>query len=429
MNGYMKKAILVFLCAACCPQLYGGGTETGANLGVLSPQPDKDTIYRQPRKFPVQIAVGGRVDVLAFYDTYASQTTRGGIHYYFPLAPLEGSAGVDVNEHGTMGFGVASSRLNAKFTAPDIFNAKTTAYFEVDFMGNSDNNINTIRVRHAWFNFAWVRSNLRLGQSYLMSVAEDISPDVVSFGGGSPFNPISRPIQIVYTYKLNDLFDVSASSSMGLSPRQGTSNVPEFQGRVRIDNKKNLIAGVVMGYMSVRPRTMTDDTLKAHSRVTAASLSVFGRYTFPSGYKLSAYSIWGENLSTMDMTGGYAKQLDDHSEDYKYSPTRTWSGWLDMASPIIKRHWQWGVFAGFQKNLGATKPIDVNTAFIPWYGIDRLWRVAPRLYFIYNNVTFGFEYMYNRASWAKVMAPNYKPLELYPDTQDNRITFLARFNF
>lgn len=380
----------------------------------------------------VKIRFGGRIDAQLFTDTYNSKTTNGGILYYFPLAPAYTSQGADINRVSTLRFGVASSRINLTVTAPDLLGAEARGYVETDFMGSGDV-LGVLRLRHAYVGLNWRRSQLLVGQTNNLSVPEEITPNTVAFGAGVPFNPLSRIPQIRYTRQVGESVRLSAAVGMYAGKEgeaQACGLVPDFAVRLTAGGPDALV-GFSGAVKSIRPRNLTADSVRTTRRMTAFSASAFALYRFGGGHRLSVFVMWGQDLSTLNLLGGYGPRLSETERgeaDYGYTATQTVATWIEFETRTMKG-WQPGLLVGWTKNLGSGRAIDLAQASIPDRGIDRCIRVAPRLWYHYRQLSFGLEYLYNSASWGRVFDRRYRPTERYADTQDHRLTLLARFKF
>lgn len=146
---------------------------------------------------------------------------------------------------------------------------------------------------------------------------------------------------------------------------------------------------------------------------------------------MTAFAMWGEDLSTLSMLGGCGPRLRDVERgetDYGYTTTQTIAMWLGFETKIMKG-WQPGLLTGWTKNLGSGREIDLAEAEIPDKGIDWYFRLSPRLWYHYKQLSFGLEYMYSLASWGRAFDAHYRPTERYENSQNHRVTLLARFKF
>lgn len=386
----------------------------------------------------VAFKFGGRVDALGFVDTYESKATRRGIHYFFPLAPKYDPQGNDLHKESSLRAGAAPSRLNATVLAPEILGAVGKAFVEADFMGTSDNTFGGFRLRHAYMSLDWERGQFLAGQTDHLSIPVEVTPDVVSYGGANPINPLARLPQFRYTHKLTR--NLSAAAAVGIfggtyGEMQSAATVPDVQLKLAWTESGRWMMGVSGGFRAIRPRKITDDEVKTTKKMSLFQASAYGSYTFGGGYCVKLFGMWGQDLSALSMMGGFAPKLTDVSTgnpDYGYMPIRSMATWLDFSTRKFNG-WQAGIYAGWAKNLGTSKDIDLSCESIGDYsadgGIDWHIRIAPRVYYQYKNLSFGLEYMYSLASWGETFSARYRPVERYDNTSNHRVTLLTRFKF
>ena len=397
-------------------------------LTVL-PRAEADGEKKESR---VKLKFGGRIDAQVFTDTYESKSANSGIFYYFPVAPEYTDGGYDMNSENTLRFGVASSRFHLTATADDVLGGQAGGYVETDFMG-VNGNLGSLRIRHMYVNLKWKRSSLLIGQTNNLSVPEAGFPNTVSFGCGTPINPLSRIPQIRFSHKLGGWGELSAALGM-YAGSEGESQayglVPDVAVRFTIGDDQTALS-LSGSVKSIRPRNMTADSMRTTERMTAFTASVFGVHTFGGGHQLTAFCMWGQDLSTLNMLGGYGPLLRDvesGTRDYGYVPTQALAVWVGFETKIMKG-WQPGIFTGWIKNLGTSQPVDLTQASIPDQGIDWYYRLAPRIWYHYKQLSFGLEYMYSLASWGRSFNAYYRPVERYANSQNHRLTLLARFKF
>lgn len=411
MKRYLSVFILIALSAAC-----------------LSARAEGDA----PQK-KVRFKFGGRLDAQVFTDTYASKATYNGLFYFFPLAPEYNKYGDDIRRESSLRFGVANTRLSAAVMASGILGAEAKAFVETDFMG-SGNVFGVLRLRHAYISLDWPRSQLLIGQTNNLAVPEDIFPNTVAHGCGTPMNPLSRIPQVRYTRRFGEVVRLSGALQMYAGAEgeaQSYGMIPDVTLRLTVGDPKGSMIGFGGGFKSIRPRNLTADSVRTTKRMTAFNASIFGLHTFGGGHKITAFAMWGQDLSTLNMLGGYGPQLRDifaGDLDYGYTATQAVALWADFETRVMKG-WQPGLFTGWTKNLGTGKPVDLASAAIPDKGIDWYFRLSPRLWYHYKMLSFGLEYMYSLASWGRSFDAYYRPTERWANTDNHRVTLLARFKF
>ena len=320
--------------------------------------------------------------------------------------------------------------------------AKTSAYFEGEFFGNSNPNINTFRLRHAYLKLSWPKTELMVGQYWHPMFVTSCSPDPVSFNTGAPFVVFSRNPQIRLTqvagrfrFLLTALsqLDFTNTGPDGASPKYLRNSVlPEldFQVQYNVKNDKKgteFLVGAGVDYMVITPLLSTNVTLQKaydtvvnnlvvyHNAATATyvtnqtipawTVNVFAKLRIPAlTFKLGGF--WGQDMYPFTMPGGYVvKNVTDPGKgtvDYANIPVL--SGWGDFSTNGKK--WQFGIFGGYCKNLGAGVKVTG-----PYYSrgpdIDYLYRISPRMVLNVNKFRFAPEIEYTVAAYGKTNEKGY----------------------
>lgn len=377
---------------------------------------------------------GGRIDVMIFSDSYNHVATRNGLQYIAPVAPSLNSKGEDVNFQNRLRMSASPSRFNYQMTATNVMGANLKGMIEVDFMGNTDANQNLIRMRHVYIDMKWDRRSLLIGQTSHLSMPDEAACNTVTYGGGYPFYPLNRPVQVQFHQKMGENYTLALAAAMfsgKTGDMQSYAMIPDFQARITSSHAKGLSWGAFAGFKVIKPRTLTADESLAKETLTSFNAGAFARMVFPAGYAIKLYGIWGQELSSLSVMGGYAPLLSDAGkQDYGYTSIAGVSALADFESPVSKKGWQWGIFGGMQQNLGSADEINPAKVSVTYPGMDNFWRLAPRVFYHYQkSLSFGLEYMASGAKWAESMDENYKPIDTHDATLNHRITFLARYKF
>lgn len=377
---------------------------------------------------------GGRIDFLTYWDNYKNVENFNGVQVKFPSRPEYNSKGENINFQPRLRMSVAPTRFNYTINATNVMGANVKGFIEVDFMGNADNLLGMLRLRHAYIDMQWKTRSLVIGQTSHLSMADEAVLNVVTYGGGMPFNPLNRPLQIQFNQKFGKNSTITLAAAMfngSVGVEQGNSMVPDFHVRYTGGAADGFSYGATAGVRLLKPRTLTADSSFATKQMVTFDAAVFARYIFGGGYGLRVYGIIGQDISPLTMIGGYATLYSERTiQDYGYAPLSSYSAFVDFETPSYKEHWQLGIFAGYQQNLGSTQQIDLSKLVTSNPGIDRFWRIAPRIYYNYKkHLSFGLEYMFSGASWAKEMDRYYRPVSGSKNAYDDRVTFIARFKF
>ncbi len=399
----------------------------------------------QDQKFG--ITFGGFVKNDFFFDSRQTVSIREGHFLLYPAAILKDSNGKDINAKSSFNFLSIQTRLSGKITGPDAFGAKTSGIIEADFFGNEnaafiDNN--GFRLRHATAKLNWTKTELLFGQFWHPMFITASFPGVISFNTGVPFQPFSRNPQVRITHKLGKLSLIAALcaqrdfASPGGSTALRNSTQPEahlqFQYYTKNDSlKKEFLIGAGVGYKTITPRlnseistttpakyeidtTTTPWTVKVTNASTSTkkfvvdesvsglSATAFLKIKIPAlTFKL--HGVYGQNLFDLTMLGGYAVDTitDAITGLQEYNPTNTVSGWIDVNTNGEKI--QYGLFAGYTKNLGVNKNIMASSiASISnttrGYNISSVYRVSPRVVFISGKFSLATEIEMTTAAYA-----------------------------
>ena len=391
---------------------------------------------------------GGFIEFKSYFDDYRSRVSRYDHIYFYPLAPKLNTSGTDMNSTGSLNFSVATSRLTFTVSGMRLLNANITSYIEADFTGSAENYIGMLNLRHAYINMEWEKSSLLFGQTDHLNSVKEVVGQTVGFGAGYPFNPLNRNMQIRFTHKLAKGVDLilaahmfSGHNSLGPAKAQAQAGLPNLQAQLKFGNPDKIFGGVTFGYKLLKPR-VSDNSNFYKETIGSYDINAFFRANIAKGYTLRLWGIYGENLSHLGMIGGYGKYVDYLSSstspigDYPYVNIKAYSTWIDFETPSFN-NFKFGVFAGYQKNLGTSKSMDMtfvggDYAFgfykdpkLNWFS-----RISPRVtYSLTKKLIFGLEYSLSHARWAKSVDMYFKPVEQFDVNHNNRIEFMAKYLF
>ena len=410
----MKRALLLFACV------------TAALTGFAQ---KKDFSY----KFYGQV----RTDL--FYNTRANQETVDGLFYMYPLDKAPDADGEDMNATPNGSFYVLYTRLGVDLGGPKLGKAKTSAKVELDFRG-SGTTYSTVRIRHAYFNLQWTKSNLLLGQTW-HPLFGDVSPQILNLSVGAPFQPFGRAPQIRYRYNSRNLQLTGAaiwqSQYLSAGPAGKSQSyiknscVPELY--IGADYKStNWLVGAGIELLSLTPRTVStkkeDDTelkYKVNERITTLSYEAHLKYTGKDWF-VAAKSVLGSNLTQVSMLGGYGiKSIDQRTGEQKYTPLRTSSTWVNA---VYGKKWKPGIFLGYAKNLGTKDELASNILYGTGTNLDQLVTAGAELTYNLPHWKFGAEYTYSTAWYGDLKLSNGKISDTHA-VSNNRIVAVAMFMF
>ncbi len=118
--------------------------------------------------------------------------------------------------HGRMKFTAQGSRFNLTIKGPDLWGAKTSGFFEMDFDSNENPNLGlqtssnsfTPRLRHAMFRFNWPTTELLFGQYWSM-FCEFFSENVQDGPLQGHGTPTARMAQVRVSQQFGDGFTIA----------------------------------------------------------------------------------------------------------------------------------------------------------------------------------------------------------------------------
>jgi len=337
-----------------------------------------------------------------FYDTRQTSIlncSREGHFYLYPDDVLYDINGNDVNANPGFHILNIQSRIRGDITGPDAFRAKTSGAIEAEFFGTSENDVNGLRLRHAFVKLDWAKTSLLIGQTWHPLFPAESFPGTISFNTGAPFNPFSRNPQVKLTRKLG-LMSISLTA---YSQRDFTSTGPEGYSykylrnsglpganiQLRIPSGEIFTGWIGFDYKTLRPELKT--TANVETDATIGGFSVFANTKFKTKpVTISLMGIYGQNTSDLVMIGGYAvSEVTDTICQFKsYTNLTTTSFWIDMSTNGKKM--MLGIFTGYSKNLGANVPVS-GAVYGRGTNIDHLFRVSPRITFTEGRLSFSAE--------------------------------------
>ena len=298
----------------------------------------------------------GTIDPQAFYDTREVVSAREEQLLFYPAPIVLDADGNDLNAQPSLNMLTTTARLSLAVKAPDVGKAKMTGYLEGDFTGSTNDGINMFRLRHAYLNMRWEKSNLLIGQYWHPMVAHEVMPGTRPLNMGVPFHPYSRYVQARYSYFI-DKYEFTATASFQLDNKmlgpEGSSTVylrnsclPELNAQV-CHRADNLLLGLMYNYVLLQPRTKTELGLKTNTRFGSEAISLFGKYEFKN-YSLRFQTIYGDNLYDQLLIGGYIETPNIYGT-YDYEPFGCATLWLDFGRS--KGFCRPGIFGGYGRNI------------------------------------------------------------------------------
>ena len=381
------------------------------------------------------INFSGYIGYEMYFDTYNSATTRDGQVYLYPLAEDLDINGNDINQNFQSQMLSIQSRTRLTSSGLRAFGANVKGVIEGDFLGTTNDYTRLFRLRHAFIQLNWEKSELLTGQTWHPMFVTGCFPAVFSFGAGAPFHPLSRAPQIRYTFKPTSNFDLMGAilyhgdfKSSGPAWSQQNSGLPDIQFQFRFHNDF-IFTGFTAGYKFLTPRLVTDTLgVKTNETIGSYNLQAFVKITTkPITIKLEG--IYGQNLSNYVMIGGYgATENPATVDDYSYTNINTISVWSEVVTNFKK--FNAGVFLGYSSNL-ETKDDYYSLKYARGENIDYIFRISPRVQYTSGKLTFILEHMMTGAAYGTLDKVNYEYSFIDTDspTINHRILLGAKYSF
>lgn len=378
--------------------------------GILQAQTDE-------KKFGIKFS--GFVKSDFFVDSRQTVNAREGHFLLWPAAPSFDAQGKDINSKGSTTFLAVQSRLSVKITGPDALGAQTSGLIEGDFFGQANDNINLLRLRHAFVKMNWATTELLFGQTWNPLFVTSCFPGTVSFNTGTPIQLFARHPQIRLTQnfgKFSAIFAASEQRDYASTGPIGVSNsylknsvIPDLHAQLhyqsKSENGNTVAAGIGMEAKTLVPRLSSVTDGKNYQ----VDESVFSKVVlgfFTAANKQLTFKVYGaytENISELPSMSGYAvKDIRNSSTgELSYTPLTNAQAWAEVHTNGT--NWQFGIFAGANKALGTKEAMSSpnNTIYGSGTDIKMLYRVSPRIIRNIGKLRFAGELEYTAAEFGK----------------------------
>ncbi len=368
----------------------------------------------------VSLKLGGFVRNEIFYDTRKMSEVVDGLFNYYPDKKDFDARGKDINDAQSVNMLAITTRLNGLFIGPNVFNAKSSAFFEFDFTGL--NTTNGVRFRQGWTKLKWAKSELLMGQFWHPYFLLENAPTVLGLNTGAPYATFNRSPQIRYSYnftpKISAFLAAVYHTASGVSgPSAGvaglaaapsvdylrTGGAPELVANVQY-KAGSFVFGASGGMKAFRPRTYTTPVANGSKYKTmyllkAYTCQAYGAYTYGL-LKVKASVIYGQELSELNMLGGYAVASRNSITGHEtYSPQNDVSTWLNIT---YGKDFMVGLFTGFAKNLGTSDNYLAGPTNFFGRGdnIKYIYRISPHFSYRVKRFQFGMEFEHNVAAYG-----------------------------
>lgn len=391
------------------------------------------------------ISFSGFVKNDAFFDSRQTVNAREGHFLLWPAPENFDDNGDDINAKSSFNILAVQTRLSGTIKGPDAFGAKTSGKIEGDFFAQANDNINLFRLRHAFGQLDWGKTQLLFGQYWNPMFITSCFPGTVAFNTGVPMQPFARNPQIRLTHSFGS-FTLTAAA---LAQRDYASRAPEpsseyLRNSVTPDmhlqlhyNQSVLNAGAGIAYKTIMPRIVTESNITTDETVEGLTAMAFAKLSLdPVTIKFEAVS--GQNAVDILQISGFAvKEIDPVTDERAYTPIRNLSLWTDIHTNGEK--FQVGLFAGYTQNRGTSEKIAdplpgpgaPGTAdYIFGLGTDvkSLYRISPRVIFNSGKTRFALETEYTSATFGANWDNNAVPTDTHT-TGNLRVLFSSYYFF
>ncbi|MDR2980407.1 MAG: hypothetical protein LBV02_08235 [Bacteroidales bacterium] len=382
------------------------------------------------------VNVGGFICTDLFWDNRLMVDARDGGILLYPTAFRPDINNRDINATPSFNLLAMNSRISLRISVPSVWSANISGFMEGWFMGVSNTGLNGFALRHSYIKMDWEKTALLVGQTWHPMFTENCFASTLAASTGAPFQPFSRAPQIRFTQKFgkalrlmayaNTQLDHSSTGFEGASSQYlRHSSIPEMGLQFQYGKFKNydegktstlFLIGIGVDYKRLTPRLVTGENKYTKKGVDCGAAILFTHYKYSieasemkkkRSFGVKAKGFYGGGCNEMLMIGGYAvKKYNDgelsYDDDFGYMALNMLSGWLDLYMEL--GNWEFGIFSGYCKNLGAYQKIqDSNNLLSYWgrgIGVNQLYRASMRAKYNIGKLQMGFEPEYTLASYG-----------------------------
>jgi hypothetical protein len=346
----------------------------------------------------------GYVKTDVMLDTRQTVSAREGHVLLYPANRLEAN-GEDANEGLNFNILSIQSRFGFKVAAPDFLGAKSTGKMESEFFGSTNNDVGSLRLRHAYVKLDWGTHEVLAGHTWHPLFVEDCYPQVISFNTGIPFVAFGRNPMVKYTFKPGDFrFHLSAITErdfQSTGPDGETANYVRNSGIPMVNLginyiDQNIYLAANACYKELKPRLITEKGFKEDDKSQGIIANVLARYS-TKDFFVTGSVLFGQNTYDLLMIGGYAvSAISPDDGKWQYTPVDVASAWVDAA---YGDKLNIGFFGGYCKNLGAENEV-VGKFYSRGKDIDYIYRLSPRISYKLDQTQLAAEFEYTTAAYG-----------------------------
>ncbi len=387
------------------------------------------------------VSLYGFVTNQMYWQDRQNYQANDGLLNFFPKDVAYNDKGEDLNEQFNSSMIAINTRLGVTVDGPQILGANTRALVEADFSSAGM----LFFFRQGYIRFEWDRDILLFGQTG-HPMCTDMMPGTINIAIGSPFNALNRSPMLRYDHRFGENKSFTATGAAIYQYTSGKSTGPVGFSNIYQRNTgiPELWAGLnytIKGFTAeagfdwdyLVPRTTRIDAngmeYKVNEHVNCWS-ALFQIGYNKGRFNVRAKSMYGYNMSHLNVASGYGVSAVNSDGSYEYAPLKASSSWLFAQ---YGKQWKVGMLFGFMKNLGADKDlVDPNHLLWVYSGnernIDLIYRICPQIEFFAGNFSLGLEYEMTTVDYGNVIERNGKVSDTY-SVRNNRVMFVAKYSF
>lgn len=297
------------------------------------------TIASNIVKDSVKVDIYGFIRNDFYMDTYKGIGAAKEQFYLLPNFVGFDKKGNDINKMVKTNIIPIITRFGFKISGPEMFNAKTSAVIETDFLGLSNALPSVLRIRLAYLKLDWQKSSLVMGQDWHPFFTLNCFAKMVGINTGAPFNPFSRTPMVRYTQTVGKFNFTGAAlyelQYPTLGPVGATSDyqqnavIPELVGGIEF-NKNGFKLGGMVQLKTIKPRIMTDSMIVTNQLVSGLNYMVYAQYA-KNKLEINAKSTFGGLMSHMIMPGGFGVSgYNPKTGQESYTPINYYTSYINF---------------------------------------------------------------------------------------------------
>ncbi len=328
------------------------------------------------------VKISGFVKTDYWIDSRTVVGAREDLVHLFPANINPDINGRDLHADRSFNYSAIASRVAAQISGPDAFGGRVTGLIEADFTGVTNQDINGLRLRHAFVRIHWETFDLLMGQWWHPMFVTEVFPTVAALNTGAPFQPFIRNPQLALSYDrgktrwqfaLIGQRDNASDGPVGPSSdyiRQ--AGIPNAHIQWTVYTREGIF-GLAADYKVLRPEKVSSLGYYTNERMGNYAFMAYGRLR-PGLWDIKVKSIYGQNMSEHLMLGGYGESvIDPVTGVASYTPINHLFAWLNI---LYGERVQGGVFMGYAHNYGSRHEIS-GRYFGRGSDIAYVYRMAP----------------------------------------------------